>query len=345
MYDDDPADASKRKDEEIVKAAENDDMVKYVSKIHSAESLDNEGLKSIAGRKELIDKLNEKIILPLKNRDSILALGGKMPNGLVLYGPPGCGKTFIGKCLAKELGFNFAYLSPTDIGTGTYGTMQKKIAAIFADARLHGWCMLFFDECEQMFPSRMGYAQNAYVFGEAVCQMLTELNNCSDRKVFVVIATNFISSIDSALLRSGRIGETAFLGLPDLPTREEALKRLIEPYPHEKSIDMEDIARRTDGLIFSDIERIVEDAKRYDGIHGGKDGLKIRKKTLEKYLKENKPSVNAKELEAYNAERDKFEGRTPEVEEKEADLGNEYRDSAPSRSIGFGKTGCECMFS
>lgn len=213
----------------------------------------------VAGMRELKAILERDVILPLEQPELYKQYRVSLPNGILLYGPPGCGKTFIAQKLGAILGFHFIEIKPSDLGSIYVHGTQEKIGDLFKDAREEAPCLLFFDELDALLPNRGGEVGHHY--SAEVNEFLTHLNKASERNILVVGATNRLESIDSAALRPGRFDKKVFVGQPDLEARTQLLKLYMASRPQEK-IDWVKMAKESDGYTCAELEHVVNEAAR-----------------------------------------------------------------------------------
>jgi len=217
------------------------------------------GFAAIAGMSELKSQLQNDVIDVLKNPEVATSLQISIPNGILFYGPPGCGKTFFAQKFAEEAGYHYRYVSCSDVASPYIHGGQEKIAALFNDARKHAPTILFLDEIDALIASRSEH-NNTSTRGE-VNEFLTQLNNCGNAKVLVVGATNYIEKIDPAALRAGRLEYKFFFPLPDEETRRALLKMYLENRA-EPDVDYDMLARKTQNYSFADIKFFADYAAR-----------------------------------------------------------------------------------
>lgn len=242
------------------------------------------GLECVAGMKDLKKLLADEVIKPFKYPKKFKKFGVSIPNGILLYGPPGCGKTFIIEKLAEELNYHFFKIEPHDVGSSyIHGTTQK-IADIFQKAKEKAPSIVFIDEIEGMAPQRNQLNKNMQYKQEEVNTFLKHLDNAADYKILVVGATNYINRVDSAILRPGRIDKKIYVSPPDFEARKELFKLGLNNKPHDKNIDFTKLAEMTKGYSSADIiEGIIKDVARL-AVNLDKD--KISEKMLIKTIKE-----------------------------------------------------------
>lgn len=296
-------DDEKQRDEDIISKAKSTESVNYHELVKSPENGD--GLSGIAGMEDLKKEIMKKIILPLRESAKYHENGVNMPNGILFYGPAGCGKTYIAKHIAFELNMNYAIVAPSDLASTVWGGPQQMIAALFAEARLKAPCLLFLDEFEMLVPNRHLGASSTLSKMEEVDQMLNELNNCGERGVFVIAATNMPQMIDPAILRSGRLSDKIYIGLPDFETRKAVLLSNMIGRCIGSDIDVSRLASMTDGLITSDLVEIVNSVKK-EAVYNNET---VGEEMLEKAIRSWKPSVDEKAMNAYKNECLAFENK------------------------------------
>lgn len=262
------------------------------------------GFADVAGMDELKKRLNEEVIDIIKNPEKYKRLRVKIPNGILLYGPPGCGKTFIAEKFAEEVGCNYMYVHCSDVASPYIHGGQEKIAALFEKARENAPTVLFLDELDAMLADRSRHT-NVSEYGE-VNEFLTQLNNCADNHVFVIGATNNPKGIDSAALRSGRLDIKVYVPAPD-KTERIALFKLYLKDIVEDDVDYELLAEKTDGYVSKDVCSLINNAAR----ETARANLEIISMqtlldTIEKYKKQL-PSVSKDVLKKHEKLRDEFE--------------------------------------
>lgn len=217
--------------------------------------------KGVAGMRELKAMLERDVILPLLEPEVYSRYKVALPNGILLHGPPGCGKTFIARKLAQLLNFSFIEITPSDLGSIYVHGTQGKIADLFQEARDQAPCMLFFDELDAMVPSRGGDSVGHHYASE-VNEFLVQLNECHEQRILVVGATNLLDRIDSAVLRPGRLDKKFFVGPPDSEARMELVRLCMENRPQER-IDWRTCASELEGYTCAEIKFVVDEAARY----------------------------------------------------------------------------------
>ena len=216
------------------------------------------GFKDVAGMQELKDYLTQKVIFVIKNKELAEQYRITPPNGMLLYGPPGCGKTFIAEKFAEETGFNFMLVKSSDIGSSLVHGTEAKIKKLFDKATKNNPIVLCFDEFDALVPNR-GAHGSEYVASE-VNEFLAQMNNCAKKGIFIIATSNRPDKIDPAILRTGRIDKQVYVPLPDFEARKEMFKMYLAKRPTTEDVNVDEYAKMTDGYIASDIAFIVNDA-------------------------------------------------------------------------------------
>jgi len=220
-----------------------------------------EGLWSdVAGMREVKAILERDIILPLQKPELYKKYRVDLPNGVLFYGPPGCGKTFIARKLAEILKFTFIEVKPSDLASIYVHGGQEKIGALFSEAREKAPTLLFFDELDALVPSR-GLDSVGHHYSAEVNEFLTQLNESWKSRVLVIGATNLLEKVDSAVRRPGRMDKKVFIGPPDFGARIELLRLYMRDRPQE-SIDWLQMAEEFDLYTIAELEQIINEAAR-----------------------------------------------------------------------------------
>lgn len=213
----------------------------------------------IAGMRELKAILERDVMLPMAQPELYARYRVPLPNGILLYGPPGCGKTHIARKLGSILGFRFMEVKPSDLGSIYVHGTQQKIGELFRKAREAAPCLLFLDELDASLPARSDRVGHHY--SAEVNEFLTQLNKSSEQRVLVIGATNRLDTIDSAALRPGRFDKKIFVGQPDLEARVELLELYMKDRPQD-AIDFVRLGRECVGYTCAEVEHIVNEAAR-----------------------------------------------------------------------------------
>lgn len=261
------------------------------------------GFQDIAGMQELKTYLSQRVIFVIKNKEKVEKYRLTPPNGMLLYGPPGCGKTFVAEKFAEETGFNFILVKSSDLSSSFHHGTQEKIAQLFKQAEQHAPIVICFDEFDALVPDR-SIPANQYAATE-VNEFLSQLNNCSKRGIFVVGTTNRPDKIDPAVLRTGRIDKQVYVPLPDQEARKEMFLIHLKGRPYdEQEIDAGKLSELSDGFIASDIAYVVNDAAMIAAF----TDQPITQALLEEAIRNTHPSLRKDTLKVFDDIRQKMEG-------------------------------------
>ena len=262
------------------------------------------GFDDVAGLDELKETLKNDVIDALLEPEKYREFGLTIPNGLLLYGPPGCGKTFIAEKLSEEISFNYLFTNPSDLGSKFIHGSQEKISALFKEAKENAPTIIFFDELDAMMPERDDLTHHGYT--SSVNEFLAQMTNCSKHGIMVIGATNRPQKIDKAILRTGRMDKIVYVPPPDKKAREKIFEIELSNRPVDLGIDYDKLAVTTTGFVASDIVFVVDEAARY----ALRNDSKIEQNVLEDIISNTRPSLNEEQLLHYESIKDKLEGTT-----------------------------------
>jgi SpoVK/Ycf46/Vps4 family AAA+-type ATPase len=211
----------------------------------------------VGGMEKVKEEIAIKIIQPLKNPELFKAFGKKSGGGILLYGPPGCGKTFIAKATAGEIDAKFINIGLHDILDMWIGNSEKNLHEIFELARRNTPCVLFFDEVDAMGASRSDLKQSA--MRHVINQFLAELDGVASNNegVLVLAATNAPWSVDAAFRRPGRFDRIIFVAPPDEPARVNMIQALLQTKPVGE-VDVKKIAAATPDYSGADLNAVID---------------------------------------------------------------------------------------
>jgi AAA+ superfamily predicted ATPase len=217
-------------------------------------------LDDVAGMPEVKTQLELSLLGPLRNPELMKAYNVSTRGGLLLYGPPGCGKTFVAKAISGELGANFLPVGITDVMHHYFGDSERALHEIFETARRNAPCVLFFDEVDALGQRRSSTGLNS-ALRVVVNTLLAEMDSAtsSNEGVYILAATNMPWDVDPALRRPGRFDRMIFVGLPDAEARSAIVHNNLRDRP-TAGIDLGRIAARTEGLSGADLAHLCEAA-------------------------------------------------------------------------------------
>lgn len=269
------------------------------------------GFAAIAGMDELKAQLREEVIEPLHNPEEYERYGVTIPNGMLLYGPPGCGKTFFAKHFAEEVGFNFLCMTSAALKSRYVNATQENIANMFKEAEENAPTIIFIDEMNELVPNRESDVHE--MSRSAVNEMLAQMDRTGERGIFIIGATNYPHTIDPAILRAGRLDKKYFIGVPDKKAREALFKLYLEKRPYDFGLDYEKLASLTENYVSADIQLIVNDAAR----KALKQHCRITMELLVSAIHDTRPSLSIEELKRYDSIKARMNGDISDVKRKE----------------------------
>ncbi|MEU7116926.1 ATP-binding protein [Streptomyces zaomyceticus] len=251
-------------------------------------------LADVGGMEEVKDRLEAAFLAPMRNPELRRLYGKSLRGGLLLYGPPGCGKTFIARAVAGELGANFLTVSLSDVLDMWIGASEKNIHDIFETARRQAPCVVFLDELDALGAKRSRTHHSG--LRNVVNQLLTELDGIAsgagNEGVFVLAATNVPWDVDIALRRPGRLDRTLLVLPPDATAREAILRYHLRERPIE-AVDLGKLVKATEDFSGADLAHVCEtaaEAALLDSARSGSVRL-ISTKDLLGAAKQIKPST------------------------------------------------------
>ena len=249
-------------------------------------------LADVAGMAEVKQRLEAAFLAPMRNPELRRLYSKSLRGGLLLYGPPGCGKTFIARAVAGELGAQFMPVSFADVIDMFVGQSERNIHELFSIARRNAPCVLFLDEVDALGQKRSQLRHTP--MRSAVNQLLLELDDVagSNDGIFLLAATNHPWDVDSALRRPGRFDRTLLVLPPDQPAREGVFRYHLRERP-VAGIDLARLARLTEGYSGADIAHVCETSAEHalmDSVRQGTTRL-IGQADLETAISEVKPSL------------------------------------------------------
>jgi len=251
----------------------------------------------IGGLEEVKREIREAIELPLKKPHLFEKMGIRPIKGVLLYGPPGTGKTLLAKAVANESEANFISISGAQVLTKYVGESEKTVREIFRKARMAAPCILFIDEIDAIAPKRSGSGSDGtFVTERVVDTLLTEMDGLKSLKdVVVIAATNRPDILDPALMRAGRFDRLIEIPSPNEAARYEIFKIHTAKMPLDKSVDLKELSRLTEGYTGADIENLVREA----GMAAIRDSSKkVTAEHFERSFKVIMPSIKKDDVES-----------------------------------------------
>ncbi|ACP49721.1 Microtubule-severing ATPase [Sulfolobus islandicus Y.N.15.51] len=272
----------------------------------------------IGGYEDAKKEIKEYIELPLKNRDIAMKYGLKPPKGMLLFGPPGCGKTMMMRALANESKLNFLYVNISDIMSKWYGESEARLRELFNNARKNSPCILFFDEIDTIGVKRESHTGDS-VTPRLLSLMLSEIDGLhSEDGVIVVGSTNVPQMLDKALLRAGRFDKLIYIGPPNKEARKQILQIHCKGKPLAEDVDFDKLAEITERYSGADLANLCQEAARKVASEAIEKGA-YRKITMADFIeliKKYKPSITLQMIEDYEKFRLDFERRVRKGEEE-----------------------------
>ncbi len=252
----------------------------------------------IGGLEHVKQQLREAVEWPMKHPEVFEKMGIDAPKGILLFGPPGCGKTLLAKAVATESGANFIAVRGPEILSKWVGESEKAVRQIFRRARQVAPTVIFFDEIDSIAPAR-GSRFDSGVTDRIVNQLLTEMDGIEPlRKVVVIGATNRPDILDPALLRPGRFDRLIYVPPPDYKARIEIFKVHTRKMPLAPDVNLEELARKTEGYSGADIEAVCREA----ALIALREEFKVKPVEMKHFLEALKvvsPSLSREDVELY----------------------------------------------
>ena len=234
----------------------------------------NASWEDIGGLEEIKEELNEAVEWPLKYPKLFEKAGIRALNGILLFGPPGCGKTLLAKAIANESKSNFIAIKGPEIFSKWVGESERAVREIFRKARQAAPSIIYFDEIDAISAGRGAY-ESTHTFASIVNQILVEMDGIENRKGIVTIAsTNRPDIVDPAFLRPGRFDRLIYVKEPDFEARMKILEVHTKNMPLAEDVSLKEIAQNTVGYSGADLENVCREA--------GMQAIREKMETLEK---------------------------------------------------------------
>ena len=263
------------------------------------------GFGDIAGMKDLKNTLQMEVLDVLKRPDHYKKYGVTIPNGMLLYGPPGCGKSFISEKFCEEARFNFFMVKPSDLSSIYVSGGEEKIGQLFAQAEANAPTVICFDEVDAVMPKRSDDTNQS--ISARVNEFLAQINKCADRGIFVIATTNKPNLIDDAMLRTGRLEIKVHVPPPDTEARAELFELYLKNRHCEENLDFTQLANRSENYVASDVEYVVNKSSHTAAIKE----VRISMDVIFGVMAHFKPSINIDIIQSYEEDHQKFSGSEP----------------------------------
>ena len=253
----------------------------------------------IGGLEDLKQKLIESVDWPLSHPKIFERMGISPPRGILLYGPPGCGKTLLARAVAHESKANFISIKGPELLSKYVGESEKAIREVFRKAKMAAPCIIFFDEFDSIAPSRGRHTTDSGVSEKVLSQFLTELDGLEVKKdIIVIAATNRPDILDPALIRPGRIDRILLVPAPNEEEREKILNIFTKGMPLTANIDLKALNMKLDGFSGADVETLCREA----GMIALRENLRARKISEEHFkaaIESVYPSITSEIIKWY----------------------------------------------
>ncbi|MFX0054513.1 MAG: CDC48 family AAA ATPase [Promethearchaeota archaeon] len=263
----------------------------------------------VGGLEEIKEKLKEVVEWPLKTPEAFKKFGIEPPKGVLIFGPPGCGKTLLAKAVATESEANFISVKGPELLSKWVGESEKAVREVFRKARTAAPAIIFFDELDSIAPSRGRVSGDSNVTERMVSQLLTEMDGLESMKDLVVIAaTNRPDLIDRALLRKGRFDRWIYIPPPTAKGREAIFEIYLDKMPLDKDVKIKKLVEMTENFVGGDIENLCKEA----GMHALKENRTneiefVSWRHFEEALKAVQASITPKDIADYEKMNEEFQ--------------------------------------
>ncbi len=249
----------------------------------------------IGGLKQVKQELMESVEWPLKKPDVFKKMGIKPPRGVLLFGPPGCGKTLLARAVATESEANFISIKGPEIFSKWVGESEKAIREVFRKGRTAAPAIIFFDELDAIVPKRgLGYADSG-ASERVISQLLTEIDGIETlQNVLVIAATNRPDILDPAVLRPGRFDRLIYVPAPDFESLKEIFKIHARSMPLSRDVDLDELSRKAQGYSGADIEAICREAA-MNALREDIDASDVTRRDFEAAMERIGPSISVED--------------------------------------------------
>jgi transitional endoplasmic reticulum ATPase len=242
----------------------------------------------IGGLQDVKQELIEVVEWPLKKPEAFKRIGITPPKGVLIFGPPGCGKTLLARAVATESEANFISVKGPELLSKWVGESEKAVREVFRKARTAAPAIIFFDEIDAIAPIRGRSSGDSHVTERVISQLLTEMDGLESMKDIVVIAaTNRPDLIDRALIRTGRFDRFVYVGAPDADSRKEIFDIYMNEMPLSDDVSIDMLVQMTEYYVGGDIEALCREA----GMRALRDDFDIESVSM-KHFEEARESIH-----------------------------------------------------
>jgi transitional endoplasmic reticulum ATPase len=256
--------------------------------------------KEVGGLDRIKNELVQSVEWPLKKPEVFKRMGIKPPRGILLYGPPGCGKTLLARAVATESEANFISVKGPEIFSKWVGESEKAIREVFRKARTAAPAIIFFDELDSIIPRRGAGYSDSGATERVISQLLTEMDGIESlQNVVVIAATNRPDILDPAVMRPGRFDRLIDVPAPDSKALMQIFKIHARDMPLSKDVDLQEIAVKAKGYSGADVEALCREAA-MNALRDSIDAKEVTRKDFDEAMETIKPSINEKMEEYYS---------------------------------------------
>ncbi len=266
--------------------------------------------KDVGGLDNIKKALTDNLVVAMKEPNKFTKMGVRPPRGALIYGPPGCGKTLLGRALATETGANMILVKGPEILSKWIGESEKAIREIFRKAKAAAPCVVIFDELDSLARYKSGEGGTS---DNVLSQLLTEIEEGISSRVVVIGITNRPDILDNSLLRTGRLDLVLYVEPPDEKGRLEIIKILTKKMPLANDIKLQEIAVATQNYTGADLAALCREA----AVQAMRNNSsKISSQDFANGLKQVKPSITKDVDQWYNSVRESISNVVPKTEDK-----------------------------
>ena len=264
----------------------------------------------VGGLDDVKKSLTDNLVMAMKEPSKFTKMGIRPPKGALLYGPPGCGKTLLGRALATETGANMILVRGPEILSKWLGESEKAVREIFRKAKTSSPCVVIFDELDSLARYKSGEGGASET---VLSQLLTEIEEGISSRVVVIGITNRPDVLDNSLLRTGRLDLVLYVAPPDEKGRLETIKILTKKMPLANDVKLEEIAVATQNYSGADLAALCREA----AVHAMRNNSpKISNQDFANSLKQVKPSITKEVDQWYNTVRESISNVVPKSGDK-----------------------------